>query len=197
MINVITGILKPDSGQIFMEGVDLVPLPSYRIAHLGINRTYQTPKPFSSLTVTENVKVAYAYGSRRKGQDEKSTIREILKLTDLEDKKDSEASSLNTFDRKMLDLARALITSPKILLVDELAAGLNPDEIRQMVSLLAGVRDGGTSLIVVEHVMSFIRNICERVVVMDSGSKIYEGDFNGAANDPTVKEVYLGRRTFA
>lgn len=197
LINVISGIFRPDSGKITFQGKDISALRPYRIAHLGINRTYQTPRPFNSLTVEENIRVALVYGKGSRDTSENENLNRILSITKLEAMRGEAASSLNTFHKKMLDFARALATSPKIILVDELAAGLNPDEMEEVSNLLTRLKDMGTSLIVVEHVMSFIRHLSERVIVMDAGDKIFEGDFEDAANDEKVKEVYLGRRSFA
>lgn len=197
LINVISGIFRPDEGKIFFQGKNIVGMKSHKIAHLGINRTYQTPRTFNSLTVEENVRVATVFGNRTHGVDIEKVIRDTLSTTNLESVRDEHASSLNTFHRKMLDLARALATAPKIILVDELAAGLNPDEMKEVGDLLKELREKGLSLIVVEHIMAFIKTISERVVVMDAGEKIFEGDFSHAATDEHVKEVYLGRRSFA
>lgn len=197
LINVISGIFKPDHGKIVFQGKDIGGMKPHKIAHIGINRTYQTPRTFNSLTVEENVRVATVYGNQTPGIDINKVIEDTLALTKLQSMRKEYASSLNTFHKKMLDLARALATSPKIILVDELAAGLNPDEMNEVGNLLKELSDKGLSLIVVEHVMAFIKTISERVVVMDAGEKIFEGDFASAATDEHVKEVYLGRRNFA
>ncbi len=197
LINVISGIFNPDSGTVNMEGKKISGLRSYKIARLGINRTYQTPRPFSSLTVEENLRVSMVFGHRRGESPSAAHIERVLEMLGLSEHRKEVAASLNTFHKKMLDLARAMVTSPKILLVDELAAGLNPDELNQVSELLKSIREGGTSLIVVEHVMSFIRTVSERLIVMDAGEKIFEGDYGGAVKDEHVKEVYLGRRSYA
>lgn len=197
LINVISGIFKPDEGKIMFRGKDIGGMKPHRIAHIGINRTYQTPRTFNSLTVEENVRIAAVYGNRGQSADVKKIIEETLTTTNLESMRHEYASSLNTFHRKLLDLARALATSPRLILVDELAAGLNPDEMKDVGELLTRLRDGGISMVVVEHIMAFIKTISERVVVMDAGEKIFEGDFTSAAADERVKEVYLGRRNFA
>lgn len=197
LINVISGIFRPDDGKIVFQGKEIGGMKPHRVAHLGINRTYQTPRTFNSLTVEENVRVATVFGNRGHGIDVNKVIEDTLSITNMGSLRHEYASSLNTFHRKMLDLARALATSPRIILVDELAAGLNPDEMKEVGDLLKELRDKGLSLIVVEHIMAFIKTISERVVVMDAGEKIFEGDFTHAATDEHVKEVYLGRRSFA
>lgn len=194
LINVVSGIFKPDQGKITMDSTNIAGLRPYKIAHLGLNRTYQTPRSFNSLTVRENLRVAMVYGTVKSAQSKKVRLDDIITMCKLGTISHEKASSLNSFHKKMLDLARALITVPRILLIDELAAGLNPEEMKEVGELLVEIRENGTSLIVVEHVMSFIKNLSNRVIVMDIGTKIYEGDFRGAANDQKVKEVYLGRK---
>jgi len=199
LINIVSGVIKPDSGTIRLNGLNVTGMMPHRICHLGLNRTFQTPRPFSSLTVEENVHLAQRFGSRNAStpgnSDREEKIDHVLELTGLLELRKKPAHSLNTFEKKMLDLARALSTGPRVLLVDELAAGLNPDELKWVKDILESVRKSGVSLVVVEHIMSFIRDVAGRVIVMDAGRKIYEGDFGGAAQNETVKEVYLGTRS--
>ncbi len=194
-INVVSGIFEPDKGTVNLNGRDILGLRPYKIVHLGLNRTFQTPKPFNSLTVSENVKVALIYGRKKDYNDERKQVEWALEVTGLSDLSAMQASNLNTFHKKMLDLARAIVTSPKVLLVDELAAGLSTGEMSLVRKILLELRGRGISIIVVEHVMSFIQGLAERIIVMDAGEKIFEGEFEKLTTDEKVKAVYLGRRS--
>jgi branched-chain amino acid transport system ATP-binding protein len=186
LINCITGAIYADAGDITFDGHDVTRILAHRRAHRGINRTYQIPAPFSKLTVKENVLVAATYW--RRGGDAAKAI-ERAGLSRLIDR---EASLLNSTEQKLLDLARALATNPRLLLVDEIAAGLNPDEARRLADLLKEVAASGITLLVVEHLMAFLRMLITRVIVMDQGTVIFRGSINDAANDPRVMEVFLG-----
>ncbi len=195
LINTVSGIFKPDNGKIIMEGKEITGMKPFELAHIGLNRTFQTPKPFNSMSVSENVRVALRYGnknSRTKGSEQ---VELALTLSGLLGMENTLAASLNTFHKKMLDLSRAMVTGPKVLLVDELAAGLSTKEMNEVKKLLLDISDKGVSLIVVEHVMPFIKGLAKRVIVMNAGEKIFEGKFEKAADDDKVKEVYLGRRS--
>lgn len=187
LINSITGAVYADSGNVIFDGHEITRSPSHRRVHRGINRTYQIPAPFRRLAVKENVLVAATYG--RRGGDPESSI-ERAGLSGLEDR---EAASLNSTQQKLLDLARALATRPRLLLVDEIAAGLNPDEARRLSVLLKELAASGITLLVVEHLMPFLRMLATRVVVMDQGSVIFNGALDDATNDSRVIEVFLGR----
>jgi branched-chain amino acid transport system ATP-binding protein len=186
-INAISGAVYADSGRVDFDGHNVTKMASHRRAHRGINRTYQIPAPFHQLTVSENVLVAATYG--RRGGDAAQAI-ELARLSGLERR---EAASLNSTQQKMLDLARALATRPRLLLVDEIAAGLNPDEARQIATLLQELAASGITLLVVEHLMPFLRMLATRVVVMEQGSVIFNGALEDAAEDPHVVEVFLGQ----
>ena len=199
-INVVSGVYSSEGGKIYLDGISLNGLQPYKLCKIGVSRTFQTPKPFATLTVEENLKTAAHFGNRGKKVDprkESSIVEEILQMLDLNELSNKQASSLNSFQKKMLDLGRALSTKPKILLLDELAAGLNLEEMQKVKKLIDHLKDTGVSIIVVEHIMKFIRDVADRVVVLNMGKKIYDGDFRGAADDDTVKEVYLGKRTGA
>lgn len=195
LINTVSGIFKPDKGRVEMGGRDITGLRPFKLAQMGLNRTFQTPKPFGSLTASENVRVALKYGNKHDKNMGLERVKWALELSGLSKMENTPAGSMNTFHKKMLDLSRAMVTDPKVLLVDELAAGLSIREMNEVQKLLLNIRDMGISIIVVEHVMSFIRNLAERVIVMNAGEKIFEGKFEKAAADEKVKEVYLGRRS--
>jgi branched-chain amino acid transport system ATP-binding protein len=188
-INVISGLYRPDAGTIHLNGRAIDGLPSYRLVHAGINRTFQIPRPFLTLTVRENVEIAIAYGrNRRSARD----AEELLTSLDLMASADQPAGELNSAHQKMLDLARALATGPELLLVDELAAGLNPVELDQVAIRLKDLARSGIALLVVEHLMGFINQITDRIIVMNAGKEIFEGRLAEASKNAQVVEVFLG-----
>lgn len=187
-INVIAGLYEPDEGRVRFAGEDLAALPPHRRARAGINRTFQSPHPFRSLTVAENVAVAAYYGGNARPMDAGA----LLASLELETVADRPAHELNSAQQKALDLARALATSPRLLLVDELAAGLNPAELERMAARLRALAAGGMAVLVVEHLMGFIERVTDRVIVMNAGREIFAGKMSAAAKDPTVIQVYLG-----
>ena len=196
-INVISGIYAPDGGTVRFEGRPIGGMAPHRIVHLGINRTFQVPRPFSALSVRENVEVAVAYGARARHGDRSMgaqhvDIDELLTRLDLHDYASKPASQLNSTQQKMLDLARALATQPRLLLVDELGAGLNPAELDAIGEKLKHLARSGIALLVVEHLMRFIDQITDRIIVMNAGKEIFEGVLVDAAKDPRVVEVFLG-----
>ncbi|MCL5253919.1 MAG: ABC transporter ATP-binding protein [Candidatus Thermoplasmatota archaeon] len=195
LINIVSGLLFPDEGEILFEGKNISSLPPHRRSHLGINRTFQIPHPFGGLTVMENVEIAVLFGQGKRdptGRDMESAVEGILKLTGLSSFAEKKAETLNTGQKKMLDLAKALATNPRVLLIDELAAGLGASEMDSVVKLLREIAKNIDAVVVVEHVMSFIRRVTDDVVVLDAGRKIFEGSFEDAVHDERVMEVYLG-----
>ena len=188
-INVISGLYPPDGGEVSFAGTRIGGLPSHRLVHCGINRTFQVPRPFLPLTVRENVEIAGAYGRNPGGEVDALAL---LASLDLDGVAARAAGELNSAQQKMLDLARALATGPRLLLVDELAAGLNPGELDRVAARLRELARAGIALLVVEHLMSFVDQITDRVVVMNAGREIFEGVLGDAVKDPQVVEVYLG-----
>jgi branched-chain amino acid transport system ATP-binding protein len=164
-------------------------MASHRLVHLGINRTFQVPKPFLSLTVRENIQVALAYGT---AQIAPSTMAELLDEYRLKTVADRPAADLNSAQQKMLDLTRALATRPRLLLLDELAAGLNPAELDWIAGRIKALAATGMAIIVVEHLMGFIEQITDRVIVLNAGKEIFEGKLAAAVREPQVIEVFLG-----
>jgi len=187
-INVISGLYAADEGRVTFGGHDLGAVAPHRRAQAGINRTFQSPHPFGSLTVQENVAVAAAYGGAGRAVD----LGALLASLDLDTMAARPAHDLNSAQQKALDLARALATTPRLLLVDELAAGLNPAELARMADRLRALAAGGMALLVVEHLMGFIDRVTDRVVVMNAGREIFGGSMAAATRDPMVVQVYLG-----
>lgn len=188
-INVISGLYPPDGGAIYLDGRSTGGLPSHRLVHAGINRTFQVPRPFLSLTVRENVEIALTYGGNRGRVAGAETLLSSLDLAAFADKP---AAELNSARQKMLDLARALATGPRLLLIDELAAGLNPAELQRVAGKLKELAGSGIALLVVEHLMGFIDQITDRIIVMNAGKEIFEGRLAEAAKNSQVVEVFLG-----
>lgn len=187
-INVICGLYTSDAGEVTYQGRSIRGEKSHRLAKAGINRTFQSPKPFLSLTVRENVEIAAHYGDPKPGFD----IDALLAELELDRYANRPAAELNSAQQKTLDLARAMATEPKLLLVDELAAGLNPAELNRMAARLRTLADGGMALLVVEHLMGFIDKVTDRVVVMAAGREFFGGTLADATKDPEVIRVFLG-----
>ncbi len=183
LINVVSGLLAADEGDVRLGGRSLIGLAAHRRAAAGVNRTFQVPKPFPSLTVRQNLEVAVGGGA---------DLDALLASVELDGQSGRLAGDLNSVSQKMLDLARALATQPRLLLVDELACGLNPAELGRVAARLAALAAGGMGLVVVEHLMSFIDRITHRVVVMNAGREIFGGRLRDAVQDKAVVEVFLG-----
>ncbi|MBW4089544.1 MAG: ABC transporter ATP-binding protein [Proteobacteria bacterium] len=187
-INVISGLYPPDGGRVTYQGRAIGGIASHALARRGINRTFQSPKPFLSLSVRENVTVAATYGNAGPAPD----LDALLASLELDTLADRPAGELNSAQQKTLDLARALATGPRVLLVDELAAGLNPAELGRMADRLRALAGAGMALLVVEHLMGFIDKVTDRVVVMNAGREFFEGTLATAIKDPEVIRVFLG-----
>ncbi|WP_315741513.1 MULTISPECIES: ABC transporter ATP-binding protein [unclassified Bradyrhizobium] len=188
-INVISGLYAPDGGELTFVGGAIGGVASHKLVHRGINRTFQVPKPFMSLSVRENVEVALAYG---RADGTPPSLDALLKEYRLADVANRPAADLNSAQQKMLDLTRALATAPRLLLLDELAAGLNPAELDWIAGRIKALGANGVAIIVVEHLMGFIEHITDRVIVMNAGKEIFEGKLAAAVKQPQVIEVFLG-----
>lgn len=194
-INVITGLYRPDGGSILYQGHSVGGMAAHSLVHQGINRSFQIPKPFKSLTVRQNVEVALTYGqhtARSRDGAVGGDIGELLRFLDLEQHADRMAGELTSAQQKMLDLARALATRPRLLCVDELGAGLNPAELDLVAGRLRELARSGIALLVVEHLMDFVDQVTDRLIVLSAGKNLFAGTLAQAVQDPRVVEVFLG-----
>jgi branched-chain amino acid transport system ATP-binding protein len=186
-INVISGLLRDDGGSIVFDGHDVGALPVHRRARLGINRTFQVPKVFRDMSVRENIEVAAHAGRLQPGQ-----VDAILDEIGLTRVADQIAGSLTANQQKLLDLGRALATNPKLLLVDEIGAGLNPAELGAIATLLEKLAARGIAMIVVEHLLDFLNRITARVIVLGAGRMLFEGALEAASREPEVVAAFFG-----
>ena len=192
-LNLLSGLLPVSTGTIHLEGSDITNLPSYQRCHLGLGRAFQVVQPFPEMTVEENVMVGALFGDRTVMPGEaRRRAAAALERTGLTPFRMAPAEDLNLLQEKRLEIARALATSPKLLLLDEVMAGLRPAEARIAVDLVKSVRDDGVTVIFIEHVMPVVRDLADRVLVMDHGKALAHGSYAEVTADPNVIEAYLG-----
>jgi branched-chain amino acid transport system ATP-binding protein len=193
LLSCLAGDLRPNGGTVHFDGRDTTGLPADRMCRLGLGRTFQIPRPFPHLSVLENVLVAATFGDPNlKGEGVARRATEMLEYVSFPRPVATIASHLNAAQLKRLDLARALASHPKLLLLDELAAGLTPSELASMAGLLRRIRADGVTILMVEHVMRLILELCDRLSVLQYGELIAHGDAATVASDERVREAYLG-----
>ena len=198
LFNVISGVYKPEEGRVLYRRdggwLDITGWKPHRVARLGIARTHQIPKPFPELSLLENTMIGAMFGgkSMRESEAQRHAL-EILEFVGLADKAELPAKVLNVQEKKRLELARALAAEPRILMLDEVLAGLTPAEVSQMLELLSKIRrEKGVTILMIEHVMHAVMNLADRIVVLHFGRKIAEGTPEEVANNPDVITAYLG-----
>ena len=192
MINLLTGIVHLDGGTVVFAGQDISRRPPDERCHLGIGRTYQIPKPFEGMTVFENVLVGGTYGRGRSEKASYESCASALQRTSLLPQANVLAESLSLLERKRLELARALATEPKVLLLDEIAGGLTEAEVQSLISTIRQLRSEGISIIWIEHIVHALLAVVDRLMAIDFGKLIAEGDPNTVINSPEVRDVYMG-----
>ena len=189
----LAGSTKPSSGQVFLEGRELTGLPAYRSARAGVVRTHQIVRPFTALTLLENAAVGALHAPGARGIDPHTAAWEVLRFVGLDGRAHELPGGLTLAGRKRLELARALALRPKVLLLDEVIAGVNPAEAKEMALLIRRARDDrGVSLIMTEHVMPAVMSLADHLVVLDAGKLIAEGKPEEIVANPEVIAAYLG-----
>jgi branched-chain amino acid transport system ATP-binding protein len=189
--HLMTGFHRPDSGSVLAFGREIVGLKPHDICALGLARTFQVAKPFGAMTVLDNVMTG-AFLRDRHVATAREKAREAIEFVGLAAREQTAAKDLTTIDQRRLEMARALATQPKILLLDEVMAGLNPAEIDQAVALVGKLSQRGLTIVIVEHVMRAIMAVARRIVVLDHGQKIAEGNPKQIVENPEVVRAYLG-----
>jgi len=192
MFNLITGTLKADAGQIFFNNFDITQQSAANRCRSGIARSFQVPQPFTGLTVLENTMVAATQAAGLRGSKAQNLCIEILDITGLIDKSNTLAGSLTLLERKRLELSRALCAKPSLLLLDEIAGGLTEPECRSLIETIKNVRDTGISIIWIEHVVHALLAVVERLIVIDFGRVIADGEPRAIMDSAEVREIYLG-----
>ena len=192
LFNLITGLLRPDAGSIAFDGRDITRAPPRARCIAGIGRSFQIPHPFENLTVFENLLVAAVHGRRQREREVVDACADILERTGLIGFADRRAGTLNLLGRKRLELARALAGAPRLLLLDEIAGGLTEAECGELVALVREINRSGMTIVWVEHIVHVLVAVVSRLVVLNFGRKIMEGEPRSVMASSEVKEIYMG-----
>lgn len=192
LFNLISGDIAPSAGTISLAGNDVTQLGSRSRCHLGIARTYQVPLPFTGLTVLENVLVGAIFSGKQNARSPEELAAEVLERTGLDHRRNQLAGSLSLLDRKRLELARALATSPKIILLDEIAGGLTEAECHVLIGLIREIHAAGTIVIWIEHIVHALLSVAQRLIVLDRGRLVADGEPHAVMSSAQVREIYLG-----
>jgi branched-chain amino acid transport system ATP-binding protein len=194
LINCISGLFPPDGGTITFKGIDITGTPAWRRAQLGLSRSFQIPRPFAGMTVLENLLVPLDY-LNRSARDEITSADDVLRATGLIARRNDLAESLSQLELRKLELARALVAQPEILIADEAMAGLSEAEIDDILALLFRLNETGVAVVMIEHIMHAVMKFSERMICLETGLIIAEGTPAEIAADPTVQKVYFGEQT--
>ncbi len=192
LFNLISGDARVDSGSVSFAGEEITRLAPHRRCRLGIGRSYQTPQPFGAMTVFENLLVAASFGGALRGHDAHAVCVETLELSGLLGRANQLAGTLTLLDRKRLELARALATQPRLLLLDEIAGGLTEHEAQELVQEIRSIKARGVTMLWIEHVVHALLAVADRLLVLNHGQKLAEGAPQDVVADTAVKRVYMG-----
>jgi branched-chain amino acid transport system ATP-binding protein len=193
LFNTINGVYQADQGKVIFKDKDVTRLKPYYLARMGLARTHQIVQPLNQLSVMENVMVGACFGRQNMTLIEAAeTTKEVLEFVGLLNRADDPASSLNVVHKKRMEMARALSSRPYLLMLDEVLAGLNPNEIQAMTEIVLKIREQGITIIMIEHVMKAVMSVSDRIIVLDYGQQIAEGSPEEISNNPKVIEAYLG-----
>ncbi len=192
LLNVVAGMLRADSGTVRFEDRDITRLPGHAHCREGIARTFQIPRPFAGLTAFENVLVGAAYGGRGSRAGTQQTCLEALDRARLLGKANAVAGRLTLLERKRLELARALATKPRLLLLDEIGGGLTEPEVLELVDTIKALRGEGITIVWIEHIVHALLSVVDRLVALAAGRKLIEGDPETVMSSPELRDVYLG-----